>query len=70
MSFTHQLERLGIPASVESQADRWERKHGSEEAVRLIRERIAQADRAARRHLYRLHDEISRRVANGDIASA
>lgn len=43
------------------EADDLERSHGWSEAVKMIRSRIAEADREERRRLYRLHDEIVRR---------
>lgn len=42
------------------EADAMEAAHG-EEALELIRARIAKADRGTRRQLYRLHDELARR---------
>ena len=47
-------------AKLAHQADELVAQHG-DEALELIRSRIAKADRAARRQLYRLHDELARR---------
>lgn len=47
-------------AKLADEADLLEAAHG-EQALELIRARIAQADRAARKQLYRLHDELARR---------
>ncbi|MDB5418054.1 MAG: hypothetical protein JWP50_1473, partial [Phenylobacterium sp.] len=43
------------------EADDLEARLGPTGAVSHIREQIARADRGARQHLYRLHDEIVRR---------
>lgn len=43
------------------EADDLEARLGPAGAVSHIREQIARADRGARQHLYRLHDEIVRR---------
>ena len=45
-----------------AEADRLEEKHGRAEAIADIRARIARADRAHRRRLYELHDELARRT--------
>jgi hypothetical protein len=46
---------------LEAEAEALEDEHGPAAAILLLRNRIAHADRAARRRLYRLHDEIARR---------
>jgi hypothetical protein len=48
--------------SVWAEADRLELEHGREGAIASVRERIARADRAHRRRLYELHDELARRT--------
>ena len=48
------------------EADALEMEHGAEGAVRLLRDRIVQADRQARARLYRVHDEIVRRYPGHD----
>lgn len=46
--------------SLSQEADRLESVYG-EDAVAFVREQVQAADRKARRHLYRLHDELARR---------
>ena len=45
-----------------AEADRLEFAHGREDAIAQVRARIAAADRAHRRRLYELHDELARRT--------
>jgi len=45
-----------------SEADALETKYGAEGARRVVLQRIAKADRARRRRLYLLHDELARRT--------
>jgi len=45
-----------------SEADALEMKYGLEGAKSLVLQRIAKADRAHRRRLYQLHDELVRRT--------
>lgn len=52
--------KLGDAALCE-EADDLEARLGAAGAVRHVREKIAQAGRGGRQHLYRLHDEIVRR---------
>ena len=52
--------KLGLSAIAE-EADHLEARFGPVGAVRHVREQIARADRGARQHLYRVHDEIVRR---------
>lgn len=52
-------QRFG--AQVVAEADDLEARLGPAEAVRHVRDQIAQADRDHRAHLYRVHDEIVRR---------
>lgn len=51
----------GDAAAIAAEADALEARLGPAGAVRHVRARIAEADRLARPHLYRLHDEIVRR---------
>jgi hypothetical protein len=46
--------------SLSKEADRLESVYG-EDAVAFVREQVQAADRKARKHLYRLHDELARR---------
>lgn len=46
--------------SLSQEADRLETVYG-EDAVAFVREQVQAADRKARKHLYRLHDELARR---------
>lgn len=55
------LRALTPSGKILCEADRLEREHGQAEAVQIIREQIARANRIARRRLYRLHDELARR---------
>jgi hypothetical protein len=50
------------PDDVSSEADQLERELGRREAVLRVRQCIIEADREARRRLYRLHDELARRA--------
>ena len=50
-----------ISSEISSEADQLQRELGKAGAVELVRRRIAEADREARRRLYLLHDEIARR---------
>jgi hypothetical protein len=59
MRFTRPSERP--LAKLLAEASALEDEHGPARALQLVRDRILQADRNARRHLYRLHDEIARR---------
>lgn len=61
--------KLMSGAALVEEADDLEARFGLAGAVDHVREQIAQADRAARQHLYRLHDEIIRR-GSGDAAAA
>ena len=45
-----------------AEADRLEEKWGRAEAILRVRDRIARADRAKRKRLYELHDELARRT--------
>jgi hypothetical protein len=53
--------KLKAETALMAEADDLEARLGPAEAVRHVREMIAQARRDARPHLYRLHDEIARR---------
>ena len=48
------------PSKLEAEADALVENYG-EEAIEMIRARLLKADRAARKELYRLHDELARR---------
>ena len=50
------------PEPIWAEADRLEEKWGRAEAIARVRDRISRADRAHRRHLYELHDELARRT--------
>lgn len=52
--------------SVAQEAERLIARHGCDEAVQVVRKRIAAAGREERRRLYRLNDEIVRRAEAGD----
>jgi hypothetical protein len=52
------------------EADDLEAQYGPAGAVRHVREQIAGANRGARQHLYRLHDEIVRRHPAAVTAAA
>jgi hypothetical protein len=54
-------------ASLSQEADRLESVYG-EDAVAFVREQVKAADRRARKHLYRLHDELARRRRGNDFA--
>ena len=47
--------------ALSEEADELEARYGAAGAVRHVREKIAEAERGTRQHLYRLHDEIVRR---------
>lgn len=47
--------------ALSEEADDLEARYGAAGAVRHVREKIANAGRGTRQHLYRLHDEIVRR---------
>ena len=53
--------KLKAGLALSEEADDLEARFGRSGAVRHVREKIARADRGARQHLYRLHDEIVRR---------
>jgi hypothetical protein len=53
--------------SLSQEADRLESVYG-EDAVAFVREQVKAADRRARKHLYRLHDELARRRRRNDFA--
>ncbi|MDE2486218.1 MAG: hypothetical protein KGO51_02375 [Alphaproteobacteria bacterium] len=53
--------KLMTGAALVEEADDLEARLGPAGAVSHVRDQIAQADRSARQHLYRLHDEIVRR---------
>ena len=53
--------------SLSKEADRLESVYG-EDAVAFVREQVQAADRKARKHLYRLHDELARRRRHGSAA--
>lgn len=53
--------KLNAGLALSDEADDLEARFGPVGAVRHVREQIARADRGARQHLYRLHDEIVRR---------
>jgi hypothetical protein len=46
--------------SLSREADRLESVYG-DDAIAFVREQVQAADRKARKHLYRLHDELARR---------
>ncbi len=48
------------PSKLEAEADALVESYG-EGAIEMIRARLLKADRAARKELYRLHDELARR---------
>ena len=52
--------RNAAAVSLSQEADRLESVYG-EDAVAFVRDQVQAADRKARRHLYRLHDELARR---------
>ncbi|HEV2531904.1 hypothetical protein [Phenylobacterium sp.] len=52
------------------EADDLEARFGPAGAVAHVREQIAGANRGARQHLYRLHDEIVRRYPAAAAAAA
>jgi hypothetical protein len=52
------------------EADDLETRFGPAGAVAYVREQIAGANRGARQHLYRLHDEIVRRHPDAIAAAA
>jgi hypothetical protein len=52
--------RASAAASLIQEADQLESVHG-EHAVAFVRDQVQAADRKARKHLYRLHDELARR---------
>jgi hypothetical protein len=58
--------------SLSQEADLLESVYG-EDAVAFVREQVQAADRRARKHLYRLHDELARRrrsnASTDDFAS-
>lgn len=53
--------KLKAGLALSEEADDLEARFGAAGAVGHVRDMIAQADRGARQHLYRLHDEIVRR---------
>lgn len=53
--------KLKAGLALSEEADNLEARFGPSGAVRHVRDQIARADRGARQHLYRLHDEIVRR---------
>ena len=55
--------------SLSQEADRLESVYG-EDAVAFVREQVQAADRKARKHLYRLHDELARRRRAATISPA
>jgi hypothetical protein len=55
-------------AALAAEADDLEARLGPAGAVLHVREKIAEARRDARAHLYRLHDEIARRHPALDAA--
>jgi hypothetical protein len=55
------LKTKAVDMALSEEADELEARLGPVGAVRHVREQIAVADRNARQHLYRLHDEIVRR---------
>jgi hypothetical protein len=62
MMFASTLGRLPGLRTIWGEADVLEARYGREAALRVVLKRIATADRSARRRLYLLHDEISRRA--------
>jgi hypothetical protein len=52
--------RASAAVSLVQEADQLESVYG-EDAVAFVREQVQAADRRARKHLYRLHDELARR---------
>jgi len=60
--------KLKAETALMAEADDLEARLGAAEAVRHVREMIAQAKRDARPHLYRLHDEIARRHPTASAA--
>jgi hypothetical protein len=60
--------KLKAETALMAEADDLEERLGPAEAVRHVREMIAQAKRDARPHLYRLHDEIARRHPTASAA--
>jgi hypothetical protein len=59
-AFTKTFESLQPSLKVSLDADELEAKFG-ERSLEQVRDRILTADRAARRELYRVHDELARR---------
>jgi hypothetical protein len=53
--------KLKAGLALSEEADDLEARFGAAGAVSHVRDKIAGADRGARQHLYRLHDEIVRR---------
>lgn len=50
------------PKEVPAEADVLQSRHGAPKALALVRADIARADRARRRRLWRLHDELVHRI--------
>ena len=59
-SFLHPIRALSRGAIL-AEANQLERELGYSGAVHALRERIAHAERADRRRLYQLHDELARK---------
>jgi hypothetical protein len=59
-TFFHPIRALSRGAIV-AEANALERELGYRGAVQALRDRIAHAERADRRRLYQLHDEIARK---------
>lgn len=60
--FAITLGRWPVFRDVYSEADALESRYGRDRALQVIMERIAKADRSARRRLYLIHDELGRRA--------
>ena len=56
------LERLRPKAPVWIEADLLQLRHGAPRGLELVKARIARADRASRKRLWRLHDELVHRI--------
>ena len=50
------------------EADELQAEHGREAALQVVREKLMTADRKKRRQLYKLHDQIARRLGRPRLA--
>lgn len=56
------IERIRRPKDVPGEADLLQTRHGAPKALALVRQDIAHANRARRKRLWRLHDELVHRI--------